>query len=102
MGERYHPTQGQLAWLRHAVAANVSHLSMARHLGVHVDTLKRILVREKIAKLDNTKVATLTNNKPKTWTRPCMRCGCTEPRPRNQYFCDPCRQIITADAGYGE
>ena len=27
---------------------------------------------------------------PESWSRPCIHCGCNEPRPKNLYRCDTC------------
>lgn len=79
-----------LDWLREAKASNVSYARMARHLNCCVDTLKRILQRHGIDEFSAAKYVAIKQAET-TWSRPCMSCGSTEPRPRNLYLCDSCR-----------
>lgn len=76
------------AWL-HANHHHLSPRQMADRIGVCVDTLKRILVRRGLANFEGAKYVA-TDRRAK-WTRPCIGCRCTKPRPRGLYFCDPCR-----------
>lgn len=88
MGRKISISEEDMAWLR----KNHEHLSygtMAKRLGCCKDTLKRILVREGLQEFDGAKYTPVP--KVNTWNRPCMRCGCTKSRPKNLYYCDPCR-----------
>ena len=64
---------------------------MAFRLGFHVDTIKRLLDRYGIHTALSSKHITTDDQEP-TWTRPCMKCKCTTPRPKNQYICTPCKR----------
>lgn len=90
MPRRTRVTNADLAWLRK------NHLKknfqqMADHIGCCVDTLKRILVREGIQQVYGAKYQE-ARTKEELWTRPCMSCGDTKPRPKNWYFCLSCRK----------
>lgn len=82
----------QLDYIRQHAGRPCSDL--AAELGVHVDTLKRYMMRHGIREFPGAKYQHL--DPVPTWRRPCMRCGCTRPRPRGQYRCDPCVEA-TAD-----
>ena len=82
-----------LDWLRSAANdESITYVAMARRIGVCVDTLKRILVRYGIKDFTNPKYFA-ANQKPQvpTWTRPCMICGDTKPRPKPKYICHTCK-----------
>lgn len=69
-----------------------TYAEMSRHIGVHHDTLKRILVRMGLQEFNGAKYhATIVLKK---WKRPCIRCKCTKERPANQYICVECKQIV--------
>ena len=70
--------------------------TMARHIGCCVDTLKRILVREGLQEFDGAKYQVRRDHNEVKWTRPCMSCGNSSKRPKNWFFCKPCRK----DMGY--
>lgn len=91
MGKPLTLTSDQLQYLREASASNVPATTMAKHIGCCTDTLKRILMRHNIAYYDGAKYATSRTHNTETWTRPCMCCKTTAPRPRWQYVCDKCR-----------
>lgn len=79
-------TAEQLSWLRDAQDETLA--IQAERLGVCVDTLKRILVREGIRDFDGAKfVAPL---KVMSWTRPCLICRKHVKRPKWQFICDKC------------
>jgi len=80
------PTPEQMAWLRAAITRNASFREMASHMKVCVDTVKRILHRNRLMDFDGAKYALAIPTK--TWNRPCLRCGCKKTRPKNQYYCD--------------
>lgn len=83
------PNEEQLDWLVAAVERGDTYRSMASHMGCCVDTLKRILHRHAIVEFDGAKYQIKPSYE--MWTRPCMRCQCTAPRPKALYFCDICR-----------
>lgn len=90
-------TEEQLSYLTKAVAAKVHPKEMAQVIGVHVDTLKRILDRNGLVPAFSEKhMASLSEKKAKCglWQRPCMKCKSTKPRPVNQYVCDACKRSI--------
>lgn len=78
------------AYLENALQGRVSFEDMAEHIGVHVDTLKRLLMRNGLARFNAAKYA--RTDPPNIWRRPCIRCGDDAPRHRNQYFCDYCTE----------
>lgn len=77
-------------WLR-ANYATLTQREMADHLGCCVDTLKRKLMVLGIAEFSGSKYVAAVPRYSQTWTRPCMDCGSTKPRPRNHYYCPTCR-----------
>lgn len=90
----------QINWLRqhHPLVSlprrdpsRMSYKMLADHVGVCVDTVKRILVLHNIANFESEKYAISRTQETPTWRRPCMQCGCTKPRPRNKYICQPCK-----------
>lgn len=88
------PTPEQLEWLENAVEeGNVTYRAMAKHIGVCVDTLKRILHRNDIIHFDGAKYQLY----PETvmWNRPCMKCKDDTTRPKGLYFCNGCRHSDT-------
>lgn len=82
----------QIDWLRQANDLRVHPTLMAIHLGYHVDTIKRLLDRYGIKEALSSKHITTGVDVEPTWSRPCMRCKSTSPRPKNQYVCDKCKQ----------
>lgn len=95
MPRRASYTDSDLEYLRRAVSSNVSYAEMARRIGVCVDTCKRILHKHGIVEFQGAKyvVAAPLHPSPSLWQRPCMRCGCTKPRPKFQYRCDRCHEL---------
>lgn len=79
-------------WLRRAHETGLSYTEMASHIGACVDTTKRILVRHGIAEFDAAKYVIARRHTDQFWTRPCMKCGSKQKRPRNLYLCDRCRE----------
>ncbi len=65
---------------------------IAKEFGCCADTIKRLLVRHNIRDYSSAKHIAVTS--PKKWERPCMRCRCVKPRPKNQYVCDKCRNLV--------
>jgi hypothetical protein len=80
-----------LDWLR-ANHDSHSYTELARRFGCCVDTLKRILVREGLQEFDGAKYQVRREFDEKLWARPCMCCSSTELRPKNWFFCRPCRK----------
>lgn len=89
-------SEDQLDWIadNHGLLA---YAEMARTVGVCVDTLKRIMVREGIAGFEGAKF-TPPPPAPEMWDRPCIRCKTKERRPKGFYLCSPCRRA----SGYTE
>lgn len=91
MPKRVNISPHDLAYLKRAVSQRVTYAEMAKVIGVHVDTCKRILHKSGIVEFNAAKyISTTPLHQPQTWTRPCMTCGCQRPRPRMQYRCDRC------------
>lgn len=82
-------TESDLDYLREAVEDGLTYRAMAKHLGVCVDTLKRILHRHDIVTFDGAKYQLKPTYK--MWTRPCMTCKDETPREHGLYFCNACR-----------
>ena len=87
-------TTAELDYLQKGLAASLSYQTMADHLNVCVDTLKRILMRENLADFSAAKyvLAQSEITKTPTWQRPCMNCGSTKPRPKWIYVCSSCKK----------
>lgn len=83
-------TQAQLDWLEEAVDDGTSYTAMAEKIGCNVDTLKRILMRNKLAFFEGAKYVVARETTVKMWNRACMTCGSKEERPKWQYICDGC------------
>lgn len=83
-----------LDWAK-TLVGNMDPLSMARamaeRVGCCVDTAKRILHRNDIVEFEGAKYEKSRASQTLMWTRPCMCCGDTTPRPKNIYHCLPCR-----------
>lgn len=62
---------------------------IAKDLGIHIDTAKRILNKHNVRPTSNSKHFYAPS--PKKWTRPCLRCRCTKPRPKHLYICPKCK-----------
>jgi IS30 family transposase len=77
--------------LRYMLDNKYTYRAMAQRVGVCTDTLKRILMREGIAEFEGAKYAVAPAKSEKTWSRPCIKCRTTTPRPKWQYICDPCK-----------
>ena len=90
MTRRLEPTPDQLDYLRTAVATQVPYRDLAAYMGCCTDTLRRILVRHKLAFFGSEKYLVCDRDEPAMWTRPCIRCRATTKRPRTQYICDDC------------
>jgi hypothetical protein len=86
-------SDADLSWLRQH-HDSYSYSDLAQRIGCCVDTLKRILVREGLQEFDGAKYQVRREFDEKTWSRPCMSCGSKEVRPKNWFFCRPCRKDI--------
>lgn len=83
-------TDEQLSWLR-ANYRKTSITKIAKRLGVCTDTAKRIMVRYDLAQFPGAKYVKPISTSVANWNRPCLDCGCTKTRPRQWYYCRPCR-----------
>ena len=79
----------ELAWLK-SNHDKFSHHDLAERYSCCVDTIKRILMRLNLQYFPGAKYQTRPTLP--TWKRPCLMCGSTISRPRNQYKCDDCSQ----------
>ena len=86
-----------IRWL-HENHHHASYRDMADRVGCCIDTLKRILVREGLQEFQSPKYAPTPKHLIQVWSRPCMNCGSTVPRPKNHYMCPSCR----AQIGYSQ
>ena len=75
----------------------LSYHQLANRLGCCVDTLKRILVREGLQEFDGAKYQVRRDFEEKKWNKPCIGCGCNKSRPKNYFFCIPCRREMGYD-----
>lgn len=89
MTKRFVLSSEQADWLKHN-HSNFTNAHLARQLGCCVDTLKRIMMKMDLAYFPGAKYH--YRSKPKSWSRPCMICGCTEERPKFQYRCTSCHE----------
>ena len=79
-----------LHWLREH-HNEVTLTAAADRMGVCVDTLKRLLVKEGLRDFPGAKYQVARQRELLTWERPCISCGSREVRPKNWFFCRPCR-----------
>lgn len=89
----------QEAWLADQ-HSHLTHKELADELGVCIDTLKRMLMRRGLQYFAGAKYQ--FREPPKTWRRPCARCGCTRTRPKFQYRCDKCHEREGSDDDFFE
>lgn len=101
MGRSHPVSTADIAYLRRAVSENIHFKDMAAHLGVCVDTLKRILMREGICEFDGAKFIPSIRRRAATatWSRPCINCRSTTPRPHGQYICASCKALQDDSCG---
>jgi hypothetical protein len=78
-----------LVWLR-LNHNDFTHKELADKANCCVDTMKRLLHREGLQIFEGAKYVAINENPLKMWERPCLRCKCTKPRPKNQFICNPC------------
>jgi len=71
--------------------------TLANHVGVCVDTVKRILVAKGIANLHSEKHVASRRSQVVKWSRPCMICKSNLPRPKNKFICTPCKNKLDWD-----
>ena len=91
MPKRVPLSDEQIEWLK-MNCYDVSYAEMARVIGCCTDTLKRILVRLNLKDFHGAKYAVEGGPKPKTWNRPCSKCGCTKTRPKFHFRCSACHE----------
>lgn len=84
-------SEAERARLEHMLSQRYTYRRMAAEVGVCVDTLKRILMREELVFFEGAKYVPNPHKRYHHWRRPCMRCGATDPRPKGQYICDDCK-----------
>ena len=84
-------TEEQLSWLKNAQTQELSFTEQADHIGCCVDTLKRLLVRYNLAEFEGAKYVPPRDAAVIHWSRPCMICKSTQPRPKWQYICTDCK-----------
>ena len=77
----------EVTWLRKH-HNDFTHKELAERYEVCLDTLKRLLMRLELQYFPGAKYQIKPT--PESWSRPCILCGCNEPRPKNQYRCDTC------------
>lgn len=88
---------GKMAWL-YKNHKRKSYAEQARYLKINVDTLKRILVRERLQEFEGAKYQLPRDHDLKTWERPCLICDDRTPRPKWHFYCTQCRKNL----GYEE
>lgn len=86
-------TDEQKAWLRTAIENGDTYESMADEIGCHSDTLKRAMMRQKLAVFETAKFLPKVKDTIIMWVRPCSLCGCDIERPKWQYRCDHCHTL---------
>lgn len=94
MSRKFDITPEQVSFLRDQYGRTTLK-SLAERVGCNIDTLKRLLVRHSIARFPGAKFVPSRSSQETFWSRPCMRCRCTEPRPRNQYLCERCSSDVS-------
>lgn len=77
----------EVEWLR-SNHADISHRALADRYSCCVDTVKRLLMKLGLQYFSGAKYQTRPSLP--VWRRPCMSCGSTDQRPKNQYRCDEC------------
>lgn len=87
MSRKIKLTQEELAWLRGNHHSLTLH-ELADRYSVCVDTVKRLLVKLELQYFPGAKYQVKPS--PPVWRRPCLICGNSKPRPKNQYMCDNC------------
>ncbi len=65
-----------------------SHKYLADRYSVCVDTIKRILMRLNLQYFPGAKYQIKPS--PPKWRRPCISCGCTKARAKQQFKCEAC------------
>ena len=93
MPKRVPVSPQDLDWLRQN-AEKLPVKDIAKRFDCCIDTAKRILHRNDIIHFDGAKYEKRRDHDLKMWSRPCMGCKSTDPRPKNQYFCDTCRENL--------
>ena len=81
----------ELNWLKEN-HRKTTYALMADKIGVCVDTLKRMLVREGLQEFDGAKYQLKRDTDIKMWSRPCLDCLDETPRPKMWFYCRECRK----------
>lgn len=81
----------ELNWLKEN-HRKTTYALMADKIGVCVDTLKRMLVREGLQEFDGAKYQLKRDTDIKMWSRPCLDCLDSTPRPKMWFYCRECRK----------
>ena len=84
-------TSVDLSWLRNN-HTKTTYAVMAEKIGVCVDTLKRILVRQGLQDFDGAKYQLKRDTDILMWSRPCLDCCDETPRPKMWFYCRECRK----------
>lgn len=82
--------EDDLLWLREN-HDTVTLTHAADRLGVCIDTLKRLLVKEGLRDFPGAKYQVALVHTVQTWDRACLGCRKRELRPKGWFFCRPCR-----------
>lgn len=90
-------SDGDLQWLRDN-HDKVTLTHAAERLGVCVDTLKRLLVREGLRDFPGAKYQVARQLTVPMWDRACLKCRKTEHRPKGWFFCRSCRSVMGYDS----
>lgn len=64
---------------------------IAQGLGVHLDTLRRYLMKLGLANYASPRFQP-PRPRPKNWHRPCLICKSKKPRPVGQFICSACKE----------
>lgn len=86
-------TDEQLATVAALRRSGIPWADITARFGCHEQTIKKELHRSGVMTFHGNKYEPPATSVPKTsmWERPCTVCGTTNPRPKWQYRCDPCK-----------
>lgn len=90
MSRKIKLTDEEVDWLK-SNHSDLSHRELADRYSCCIDTVKRLLMRLGLQVFSGAKYQTRPTLP--MWSRPCMSCGSTSQRPRNQYRCDDCSSL---------
>lgn len=89
MPKKVNISEHTMRWLRKN-HDSFTHKELASKVGCCVDTLKRILHREGLQYFEGAKYVATNETPVQKWSRACIRCKDTKPRPKWQYICSGC------------